>query len=313
METQGMHLPVLLEECIENLNPAPGKTIVDGTLGGGGHSAEILKRILPGGRLVGVDKDEAALERCQRRLADFKDNILFAHSDFKYLPQVLADLGIGQVDGILVDLGVSSYQLEEAERGFSYNQDSRLDMRMDLSAPLSAYEVVNEYSQEEIKRVIREYGEERWAARIAQFIAKRREEKKIETTGELTEVIKAAIPAAARRKGPHPAKRTFQAIRIEVNGELSGLSSAVADFAGLLKSKGRLCVITFHSLEDRIVKLAMRKLKDPCECPADSPVCICGKVGTVKLITRKPIVPGEKETEDNPRARSAKLRVIEKI
>ncbi len=313
METQGGHLPVLLGECIENLKLAPGQTVVDCTMGGGGHSAEILKKILPGGLLVGLDKDEAAITRCKKRFEGFRENVLFAHSDFKNLPQVLLQSGVEKADGILADLGVSSYQLEEAERGFSYNQDAKLDMRMDLTAPLTAFDVVNGYTEGEIRKVIREYGEEKWAARIAQFIVRSRTGKKIDTTAELAEIIKSAIPAAARRKGPHPAKRTFQAIRIEVNEELSGLGQAVEDFAGLLKSGGRLCIITFHSLEDRIVKLAMRKLYDPCECPPDAPVCMCGKVGTVKIITRKPIGPSEKEVMENPRARSAKLRVIEKL
>ncbi len=287
--------------------------MVDGTLGGGGHAAELLKKILPGGLLVGLDKDVAALQRCKKKFKDFENNILFAHSDFKELPRVLEEKGIGQVDGILVDLGVSSFQLEEAERGFSYNQDARLDMRMDMTSPLTAWDVVNGYAEEDIKRVIREYGEEKWAARIAQFIAKRRSGQSIDTTAQLAEVIKDAIPAAARRNGPHPAKRTFQAVRIEVNGELAGLGQAVEDFAGLLSSGGRLCVITFHSLEDRIVKQTMKRLQDPCECPRSSPVCVCGKVGTVRIITRKPVAPSEKETEENPRARSAKLRVIEKL
>jgi 16S rRNA (cytosine1402-N4)-methyltransferase len=313
METQGAHLPVLLAECIENLKPAPGKIMVDGTLGGGGHAEEILKRILPGGLLVGLDKDETALARCAQRLAGFEKNILLVHSDFKELPRVLKENGIGPVDGILIDLGVSSFQLEEAERGFSYNQDARLDMRMDKSSSLTAYDVVNGYAEENIKKVIREYGEEKWAARIAQFIARRRKQKSIETTAELAETIKNAIPAAARRSGPHPAKRTFQAIRIEVNGELMGLGQAVEDFTGLLSSGGRACVITFHSLEDRIVKRTMRKLQDPCECPPDAPVCVCGKVGTARIVTKKPITPTEKETEENPRARSAKLRVVEKL
>jgi 16S rRNA (cytosine1402-N4)-methyltransferase len=313
MEIQGAHVPVLLRESIENLKLAPGKTVVDGTLGGGGHAEEILKRILPGGRLIGLDRDEAAITRCEKRLAAFKKDILYAHSDFKQLPRVLAENGIKEVDGILIDLGVSSYQLEEEERGFSYNQDAKLDMRMDQTASLTAYDVVNGYTRNELRRVIREYGEEKWAARIAQFIEEQRAEKSIETTAQLAEVIKKAIPAAARRNGPHPAKRTFQAIRIEVNGELSGLAEAVTDFAGLLKSGGRLCVITFHSLEDRIVKHAMKKLYNPCECPPDAPICVCGKERTVEIISRKPILPGEDEIAENPRARSAKLRVIEKL
>jgi len=313
METQGAHLPVLLEECIAHLRPAPGMTMVDGTLGGGGHAAEILKRIAPDGLLIGLDKDMQAIERCRERFAGFAGRILYAHSDFKELPRVLAENGIGPVDGILVDLGVSSFQLEEAERGFSYNQDAALDMRMDMTSGLTARDVVNGYAEEDLRRIIREYGEEKWAGRIAQFIAKRRGQASIETTADLAGIIRNAIPAAARRSGPHPAKRTFQSIRIEVNGELAGLGKAVEDFAALLKSGGRLCVITFHSLEDRIVKQAMRKLQDPCECPPDAPVCVCGKIGTVRIITKKPVIPTEKETEENPRARSAKLRVLEKI
>jgi 16S rRNA (cytosine1402-N4)-methyltransferase len=313
MEKQEAHIPVLMGECIQNLGLSAGKTIVDATLGGGGHAGEILKRILPGGKLIGVDKDEEAIERCQKRFSGNDKDILYLHGDFKELPGMLAENGVQKVDGILIDLGVSSFQLEDAERGFSYNQDARLDMRMDKRSRLSAYEVVNGYGKAELAKVIRDYGEEKWASRIADFIDRRRNEKKIETTAELTEVIKNAIPAAARRSGPHPAKRTFQAIRIEVNGELAGLEKAIYDFAELLNPGGRLCVIAFHSLEDRIVKQAMKKLYNPCECPPDAPVCLCGKVRSIRIITTKPIVPGEEEILENARARSAKLRVIEKL
>lgn len=312
MEKQEAHIPVMLGECMQNLGLSAGKTVVDATLGGGGHAGEILKRILPGGKLIGVDKDEEAIQRCKKKFED-DQNILYLHCDFKELPGMLAENGIQKVDGILIDLGVSSFQLEDAQRGFSYNQEARLDMRMDKSAHLTAYDVVNGYAKGDLAKVIRDYGEEKWAFRIAEFIERRRKEKEIETTAELTEIIKNAIPAAARRDGPHPSKRTFQAIRIEVNGELAGLEKAVYDFAELLKPEGRLCVITFHSLEDRIVKQAMKKLFNPCECPPKAPICTCGKVRTVRIITTKPIVPGENEILENARARSAKLRVIEKL
>jgi 16S rRNA (cytosine1402-N4)-methyltransferase len=313
MDKQEGHKPVLLNECIQNLNLTPGMTIVDGTMGGGGHSAEILKKILPGGKLIGVDKDEEAIERCKKRFEAADHNILYLHGDFKELPQLLAQAGVKTVDGILIDLGVSSFQLEDAERGFSYNQPAVLDMRMDKTSPLTAYDVVNGYSKSDLTHVIRDYGEEKWASRIAEFIERARANKKIETTDDLTEIIKNAIPASARRQGPHPSKRTFQAIRIEVNGELAGLDRAIGDHANLLSHGGRLCVITFHSLEDRIVKQAMRKLENPCECPPTSPICTCGKTPTAKVITRKPISPTGDELEENPRARSAKLRVLEKL
>lgn len=313
MEKQEAHIPVMMGECIQNLGLSAGKSVVDATLGGGGHAGEILKRILPGGKLIGVDKDEEAIQRCKKKFEGNDQNILYLHCDFKDLPGMLAENGIQKVDGILIDLGVSSFQLEDAERGFSYNQEARLDMRMDQSAQLTAYDVVNGYSKNDLIKVIRNYGEEKWASRIADFIERRRNEKMIETTAELTEIIKNAIPAAARRNGPHPSKRTFQAIRIEVNGELAGLERAVYEFSELLKPTGRLCVITFHSLEDRIVKQAMKKLFNPCECPPSAPVCTCGKKRTVEIITRKPIMPSEDEIANNARARSAKLRVIEKL
>lgn len=313
MEKQDGHIPVLLEECLENLKLSAGLTVVDGTIGGGGHAAEIIKKILPGGKLIGVDKDEEALARCKKKFAGFDQDILYLHCDFKELPRQLAENDIQKVDGILIDLGVSSFQLEDAQRGFSYNLDAALDMRMDKTSSLTAADVVNGYSREEITRVIRDFGEEKWAFRIAEFIVRARAQKRIETTEELTQIIKNAIPASARRQGPHPSKRTFQAIRIEVNGELTGLEQAVYDLSGLLSSGGRLCMITFHSLEDRIVKRAMRKLQNPCECPPSAPVCTCGKEKTALVITRKPITPGDAELEKNARARSAKLRVIEKL
>ncbi|MEG0381813.1 MAG: 16S rRNA (cytosine(1402)-N(4))-methyltransferase RsmH [Christensenella sp.] len=306
------HVPVLYEKTLELINLENGKLIVDGTLGGAGHAQGILERISPDGKLIGIDKDAAAIERCTKRLEQYKEQITLVHSDFKQIKQVLETLGIKEIDGAVLDLGVSSFQLDEGERGFSYNADAALDMRMDRDSAFSAYDVVNEYSQDDLCRVIRDYGEEKWAARIAQFIVQERKISSIGTTNQLTEVIKKAIPAGARRNGPHPSKRTFQAIRIEVNGELSGLSEAIEDYVSVLASGGRLAIITFHSLEDRIVKQTFRKLFDPCECPKDFPVCVCGKTSQVKLITRKPLLPTEAELETNPRARSAKLRVAEK-
>ncbi|MEF9988748.1 MAG: 16S rRNA (cytosine(1402)-N(4))-methyltransferase RsmH, partial [Christensenella sp.] len=302
----------LYEKTLELINLENGKLIVDGTLGGAGHAQGILERISPDGKLIGIDKDAAAIERCTKRLEQYKEQIILVHSDFKQIKQVLETLGIKEIDGAVLDLGVSSFQLDEGERGFSYNADAALDMRMDRDSAFSAYDVVNEYSQDDLCRVIRDYGEEKWAARIAQFIVQERKVSSIGTTNQLTEVIKKAIPAGARRNGPHPSKRTFQAIRIEVNGELSGLSEAIEDYVSVLASGGRLAIITFHSLEDRIVKQTFRRLFDPCECPKDFPVCVCGKTSQVKLITRKPLLPTEAELETNPRARSAKLRVAEK-
>ena len=306
------HVSVLLNECIENLNIKSDGLYVDGTLGGAGHSSEICKR-LTSGRLIGIDQDINAITVAKERLAKY-DFVQYVHrnfSDFKYIADEL-DIN-GKVDGILLDLGVSSHQLDEAERGFSYMHDAPLDMRMDIRKDFSAYNVVNEYSEKELNRIISEYGEERWAKRIAQFIVKERENKKIETTFELVSVIKKAVPKGARSDGPHPAKRTFQAIRIEVNGELEILKQAVIDMADALKSSGRLCIITFHSLEDRIIKNIFRELENPCTCPREFPVCVCGKKPTVKVITRKPIIPSDEELQNNRRAHSAKLRVIEKL
>jgi len=307
------HVSVLFDESIENLNLRPGMLAVDATLGGGGHTAAIIEKIAPSGMLIGIDKDYAALERCEDRFADAAAKTILIKDDFKNIKNILKACNIQGVDAIIADLGVSSYQLEEAERGFSYNEDARLDMRMDKESCLSAYEVVNSYSTASLTRIFRDYGEEKWAARVAQFITEARNQKKIETTLELVDIIKRAIPAGARRDGPHPAKRIFQAIRIEVNSELSGLEQAVNDFVEVLNPGGRLCIITFHSLEDRIVKQAMKKLYNPCVCPPGSPICVCGKKRTIDLITRKPIIPSDTELENNPRARSAKLRVIEKL
>lgn len=306
------HVPVLYHETLGMLNLKAGKTIVDGTLGGGGHATGILEKITPGGKLVGIDRDAAAIERCAKRLSAYEDEVILVHDNFKQIKPILHDLKVEKIDGAVLDLGVSSFQLDEGERGFSYNTDAPLDMRMDQGSSLSAYDVVNGYNESSLGEIIKEYGEERWAARIAQFIVEARKGKKIETTKELTEVIKKAIPAAARRDGPHPAKRTFQAIRIEVNGELTGLREALEDYVSVLRSGGRFAIITFHSLEDRIVKQTFKRLFDPCECPKDFPVCVCGKVSQIKIITRKPILPGAEELEENPRARSAKLRVAEK-
>lgn len=311
MTAQG-HVPVLYRETLEALNLQDGGLYVDGTLGGAGHSTGILEASAPGGKLIGIDKDMAAIRRCGERLAGYKDRITLVHDDFKNIRQILDRLDIEKIDGAILDLGVSSFQLDEGERGFSYNEPAPLDMRMDRNNLLTAQRVVNEYGEEALRQVIRDYGEEKWASRIAQFIVAERKKKPIETTLELVEIIKSAIPAGARRNGPHPAKRTFQAIRIEVNAELTGLSQAIDDYVSVLESGGRLAVITFHSLEDRIVKQAFKRLFDPCECPKDFPVCICGKESQVRILTRKPVLPTELELETNPRARSAKLRVAEK-
>nr|WP_294680549.1 16S rRNA (cytosine(1402)-N(4))-methyltransferase RsmH [uncultured Anaerotignum sp.] len=306
------HVSVLLQECIDNLNIKPDGIYVDGTMGGGGHSLEIAKR-LKSGRLICIDQDPNAHEAAGKRLAEYKDRITFVRDNFGNIKSILDSLGIEKIDGMLLDIGVSSHQLDEAERGFSYQQDAPLDMRMNPDKPFSAYEVVNEYDEDELDRVIFTYGEERWARRIAQFIVKEREAKPIETTGELVEIIKKAVPKGARKDGPHPAKRTFQAIRIEVNGELDVLQQAIDDVAARLSVGGRLCIITFHSLEDRIVKEAFRKQENPCICPPQFPVCVCGKKPLGRVITRKPILPSREELEVNPRSRSAKLRVLEGV
>lgn len=306
------HISVLLNECIDNLNIRPDGIYVDGTMGGGGHSLEIAKRLTTG-RLICIDQDSNAHEAAGKRLAEYKDRITFVRDNFGNIKSILDSLGIEKIDGMLLDIGVSSHQLDEAERGFSYQQDAPLDMRMNPDRPFSAYDVVNGYDEDELDRVIFTYGEERWARRIAQFIVKEREAKPIETTGELVDIIKKAVPKGARKDGPHPAKRTFQAIRIEVNGELEVLQRAIDDVAARLAVGGRLCIITFHSLEDRIVKEAFRKQENPCICPPQFPVCVCGKKPLGRVITRKPILPSKEELEENPRSRSAKLRVLEGV
>lgn len=306
------HVSVLLNECLEGLNIKENGIYVDGTLGGAGHSSEILKRLSKEGRLIGIDQDTDALKAAKERLKDYS-NVTFVHSNFSNIENVLNNLNIDGVDGILMDLGVSSYQLDEGERGFSYMKDAPLDMRMNRENDFSAYNVVNEYSEEDLYRIIRDYGEEKFAKRIASFIVENRQEKNIETTLELVEIIKNAIPAKARREGPHPAKRTFQAIRIEVNSELSILNKTIEDGVEKLNKGGRMAIITFHSLEDRIVKNKFRDLAVSCRCPKEFPVCVCGEKAKVKIISRKAIEPTKEEVEINPRSRSAKLRVIEKL
>jgi len=309
------HKPVLLEECINNLKIKPDGIYVDGTLGGAGHSSEIYKRLGEKGMLICFDRDLHAIEVSTERLLKIpvKAKLMILHSNFKNMKLLCNEKGIKNVDGILLDLGVSSYQLDDAERGFSYQLDAPLDMRMDKSQELNAEIVVNEYDEDSLKRIISDYGEEKWASRIASFIVKARKDRRIRTTGELVEIIKAAIPSSARREGPHPAKRTFQAIRIEVNNELGILEKTIEDAVELLGPGGRLCIITFHSLEDRIVKSTYKKIANPCICPPDFPVCTCGRKGKIEIITRKPILPGNEELRDNPRARSAKLRVAERF
>ena len=309
------HKPVLLEECIENLNIRPDGIYIDGTLGGAGHSSEIYRRLGKEGTLVGIDQDAFALEISQERLRTIggQAGLVFAKGNFRNIGEICRMHGIDKVDGILLDLGVSSHQLDESERGFSYQKDAPLDMRMDRQSKLDAGVIVNEYDEYEIKKIIRDYGEENWAARIAGFIVKARKEQRIESTGQLVEIIKAAIPSAARREGPHPAKRTFQAIRIAVNDELGALKQVVGDAVSVLGEGGRLCIITFHSLEDRIVKNEFQGREKPCTCPREFPVCVCGNKPELKVITRKPIIPSDSELDENPRSRSAKLRVAEKV
>ena len=310
--TEFHHVSVLLDECIDGLAIKPEGIYVDGTLGGAGHSSRIAAR-LTSGCLIGIDRDEVALEAAGKRLAPYQDRVKLVHSNFCRIASVLQDLNIPGVDGILLDLGVSSPQLDDGSRGFSYMTDAPLDMRMDHSDSLSADAVVNGWSYEELKRILYEYGEERYAPQIASAICKRREASPIKTTLELVEVIRSAMPAAALREKQHPAKRSFQAIRIAVNDELNAVARVMEDAVPLLNPGGRLAVITFHSLEDRIVKNAMAAAAKGCTCPPSFPVCVCGKKPQVKLITRKPIVSGEEELERNPRARSAKLRICEKL
>jgi 16S rRNA (cytosine1402-N4)-methyltransferase len=307
------HVPVLFHETLDALAIKPDGIYVDCTLGGAGHSTAIAERLGPNGRLIGLDQDENALKAAGERLARFGDRVQTVKTNFAFIADVLSRLGIEGVDGVLMDIGVSSHQLDEGERGFSFHQDAPLDMRMDRSNPLSAATVVNEWPEAELARILWEYGEERWAKRIAQFIVKAREERPIETTGELVDLIKAAIPAAARREGGHPARRTFQAIRIAVNDELGALERGLAGALQVLRPGGRLVVITFHSLEDRIVKQTFQRWANPCTCPPTIPVCVCGKKPMVELVTRKPISASPAELEANPRARSAKLRAVAKL
>ena len=306
------HISVLLNECLEGLSIKKNGIYVDCTLGGAGHSSHILKKLSSEGTLIGIDQDNDALKAAKEKLKNYS-NVKFVHNNFYNIDSILTSLNIPKVDGILMDLGVSSYQLDEGERGFSYMKDAPLDMRMDRDREFSAYEVVNTYSEEDLYRIIRDYGEEKFAKKIAKFIVDKRADKPIETTLELVDIIKAAIPAKARREGPHPAKRTFQAIRIEVNGELAILNKAIEDGVEHLNKGGRMAIITFHSLEDRIVKLKYRELSNPCTCPKEFPVCICGKKPLVKIISRKAIEPSKEEVEKNPRSRSAKLRILEKL
>lgn len=305
------HKSVLLNECIENLNIKENGIYVDGTLGGAGHSYYILKKLNNTGMLIGIDRDNDALKAASEKLKEFS-NVKYVHDNHDNIAKILNELNIEKVDGILLDLGVSSYQLDEASRGFSYMNDAKLDMRMNKEDPLSAYDVVNGYSEEKLAKIFFEYGEERYSRAIAKKICKVREEKKIETTFELVDVIKQAIPKKALREKQHPAKRVFQAIRIEVNGELIRLKNTVIDSINSLNDGGRLCIITFHSLEDKIVKHAYEQMQGKCTCPKDFPVCVCGYKSYGKIITKKPIISNEKELEENPRARSAKLRVFEK-
>ena len=306
------HTSVLLQETIDGLNIRPDGVYVDGTLGGGGHSYEIASRLSDRGQLIGIDQDEAAITAAGERLKEFGDRVIIVRSNYRNTKSILQSLQIEKIDGMMLDLGVSSYQLDTEERGFSYRYDAPLDMRMDKRQTLTARDIVNGYSEMELFRVIRDYGEDKFAKNIAKHIVAARQQSPIETTGQLNEIIKAAIPAKMRAEGGHPSKRTYQAIRIECNKELEVLRDSLEELIGLLKPGGRLCIITFHSLEDRIVKSAFKKAENPCTCPPSFPVCVCGKVSQGKVITNKPILPGEEELERNSRAKSAKLRIFER-
>lgn len=307
-----VHKSVLLDETIEMLNIKPDGIYVDGTLGGGGHSYEICKRLGESGRLIGIDQDEAAIIAGGKRLEEFGDKVTIVRSNYSNMKEVLQNLGIEKVDGIILDLGVSSHQIDTPERGFSYRENAPLDMRMDTRGNMTAKDIINGYSEMELYRIIRDYGEDKFAKNIAKHIVKRREIAPLETTDELTEAIKAAIPMKIRMNSGHPAKKTFQAIRIELNKELEVLTDSLDSMISLLNPSGRLCIITFHSLEDRIVKSIYRKNVNPCTCPPNFPVCICGNVSQGQAVTRKPIIPSEIEMEENKRAKSSKLRVFEK-
>ena len=307
------HYSVMLAETVDSLNIKPGGVYVDCTLGGAGHSARILEKMGGDGKLVGIDRDEYAIQKASQRLEKYKDNILLIKGNFCDAPEMLSEKGIHRIDGVVADLGVSSFQLDNADRGFSYMHDAPLDMRMSRQDKLSAYDVVNGYEEKELSRIINLFGEERFASKIAYNICRTREKQPIKTTAELAEVVKNSIPAKNRADGPHPAKRTFQAIRIEVNGELDVIDKMILGLFPMLESGGRMAVITFHSLEDRIVKHTFAELAKGCECPPDFPVCVCGKKPQGVVVTKKPILPSEQELEENPRSRSAKLRVCEKI
>lgn len=306
------HISVLLDECIENLNIDPAGIYVDGTLGGAGHSKEIVKK-LTSGKLIGIDRDDVALETASERLKEYEHSFIGVRGNYSDICSILLAQGIDKVNGILLDLGVSSYQLDTPERGFSYSNNAPLDMRMDRRQSLTAKDIVNTYSGQELTRIFRDYGEEKFAANISKHICKARENKEIETTDELNQIIRAAIPAKTITPGSHPSKRVFQALRIEVNGELDGLKRALEDMIDCLAPGGRLCIITFHSLEDRMVKTAFKNAQDPCTCPPNFPVCVCGKKSKGKIITRKPILPSDDEMKNNKRSKSAKLRVFERL
>lgn len=306
------HVSVLLNECIEGLHINPDGIYVDGTLGGAGHGREVCRRLSENGRFVGIDQDDAAIQASTERLGEFGSRVTIVKSNYVHMKNVLKDLGIKKVDGILLDLGVSSYQLDTKDRGFSYMADAPLDMRMDQSQIMTAKDIVNSYDEQKLYEVIKVYGEERFARSIARNIVQKRQNKEIRTTGELVEIIRSSTPAKAKNGKGHPAKRTFQAIRIECNHELEVLQDSLEDMVSLLNHEGRLCIITFHSLEDRIVKNFFRKMENPCTCPPDFPVCVCGKKPEGKVITRKPILPGAEELKINNRSKSAKLRIFEK-
>ena len=306
------HKSVLLNETIDGLNIKSDGIYVDGTLGGGGHAYEICKRLSDKGSIVGIDQDAAAIEAAGARLKDFGEKVTIVRSNYCDMKSRLRELGIDKVDGIVLDLGVSSYQLDTAERGFSYREDAPLDMRMDTRQKMTARDIVNDYSEMDLYRVIRDYGEDKFAKNIAKHIVAERGKRPIETTGQLTEIIRASIPMKYQKKSGHPAKRTFQAIRIELNRELDVLRDSLDDMIDILNPGGRLCIITFHSLEDRIVKSAFKKNENPCTCPPDFPVCVCGKVSKGSIVTRKPILPGAEEMENNSRSKSAKLRIFER-
>ncbi len=310
---QEFHVPVMLAEVLQYLDPQSGDTVIDGTVGGGGHAIEIVKRILPGGRLIGIDRDEEALEAASKRLSGFSSNVTLVKGDFSNVEAIARDLDIQAVNGVLLDLGVSSHQLDASERGFSFRHDARLDMRMDRAQRLTARDVVNSYSEKHLTEIIRDYGEERWARRIAQFIAERRTRKPIETTGELVDVILAAMPSAARPKDIHPATRTFMALRITVNRELESLRTGLDAAMGLLANDGRIVVLSWHSLEDRIVKDSFLRRSGRCTCPPGLPICSCGAEKELETLTKRPVTASPNEVDANPRARAAKLRAARKL